>query len=145
MKIVQILILLLLTAVDSFGQSINRDDYTRAVGLMWDNLNNKKVFQLNVSPIWFRDSSGFCFESRSRQEKMYYKVTFKPLLKSPLFDHKQLAEKLNATLKKSFDPKSLSLDNVRYINSTSLEFTVEEKKFQFNPISNELKEIPRAS
>lgn len=34
-------------------------DYARAVSFLWQNINNKKAFNLNVSPNWFPDSTGF--------------------------------------------------------------------------------------
>ena len=123
------------------AQSVTPEDYKRAVSFMWDNINNKKIFNVSVTPNWFADSTGFWFENFSKDQKVYLKVTFKPLLKSPLFDHAQLTAKLNSFLKDPVDQKSLPLENLKYVDKNKLEFNVREKRFQFNPVSNTLTEL----
>lgn len=40
------------------AQGPTREDYKRAVAYQWGNLINKKVFNANVQPMWFGDSTG---------------------------------------------------------------------------------------
>ena len=42
-----------LPGLASAQDKITIDDYNRAVGFMYENLNNKKVFNLNIQPNWF--------------------------------------------------------------------------------------------
>src|SRR5262245_35244461 len=80
-------------------EKMSPDDYKRAVSFMWENINNKKAFQLNVAVEWFPDSTGYWYTMNAPAGKEYTKVTFKPLKKAPLFDHWQLASKLAPILK----------------------------------------------
>ena len=124
------------------AQPMTKTDYARAVSFLWDNVNNKKAFQLSVTPNWFADSTGFWYNQFSKDEKTFYKMTFKPLQKLLLFDHAQLAAKLNAVLKDPVDPKGLPLESLKYINSTQLEFAIQGKRFQWNSQTNALGSLP---
>ncbi len=42
-------------------EQLTNDDYARAVSFLWQNLNDRKVFNLNVIPNWFPDSTGFWY------------------------------------------------------------------------------------
>ncbi|MDH4057463.1 MAG: hypothetical protein OEU76_01805, partial [Cyclobacteriaceae bacterium] len=95
------------------AQSLDKSDYARAVSFLWENVNNKKAFNLHVTPNWFTDSTGFWYVHYSKNEKLYNKVTIKPMQKSVLFDHVQVAERLGSILQKTVDPKNLDLENVR--------------------------------
>ena len=118
-----------------FGQTISRDDYARAVSFLWDNVNNKKAFNLSTTPNWFSDSTGLWFVHYAPGEKKYEQVVFKPLKRSPLFDHVQLASKLGEQLKETIDPKALSLENVTHLKPGQLEFSAKGKRFAWDGAS----------
>lgn len=42
-------------------EQLSEADYAKAVSFLWQNVNNKKAFNLNVSPNWFPDSTGFWY------------------------------------------------------------------------------------
>ena len=125
------------------AQPITKTDYTRAVSFMWDNVNNKKAFQLGVMPNWFADSTGFWYTHSTKNEKLFYKVVFKPLKKSLLFDHTKLAEKLSELLKEKIEPSALTITDLKYINATLLEFTSAKKQWEWNGKTETLKEVPK--
>jgi dipeptidyl-peptidase-4 len=127
----------------SVAQPIAKEDYSRAVGFMWDNVNNKKAFQLTVLPNWFADSTGFWYTHRAKTEKLYYKVVFKPLKKSLLFDHTKLADKLSELAKEKMDPSALSITDLTYINPILLEFEAAKRRWEWNNKTETLREIPK--
>ena len=87
------LLLCFLVAIPAmvFSQQITKADYERAVGYLWQNVNNKKAFNLYIQPNWFPDSSGLWYINRSKDNKKYLKITLPKLEKSELFDHDKLA------------------------------------------------------
>lgn len=129
----RLLVLILSTlAITVHAQSITSSDYARAVSFMWDNVNNKKAFNMALTPNFFPDSTGFWFTSYSANNKSYEQITFKPLKRSPLFDHGKLATQLGESLKESIDSKALPLENVKYVSASSIEFTAKRKNFHWN-------------
>lgn len=138
--------LLSLTPLLSKAQPITKDDYARAVSFLWENVNNKKAFNLTTVPNWLPDSTGLWFIHQSPAEKTYQLVLFKPLKRQPLFDHTILGTKLGELLKETIDPKQLPLENIRYVKSTRIEFTSKGKRFIWNGttvVQNEEKEESR--
>jgi len=49
----------------SSQDTIAEGDYARAVGFMSNNLNNKKIFNLNLQANWFEDSKGMWYTTQS--------------------------------------------------------------------------------
>jgi len=141
-------LLFALFSLQAVAQSVSKQDYQRAVSFMWDNLNNKKVFNLHVVPNWFADSTGFWYTHYSPEGKIYYQVTFKPLQKSVLFNHEQVAEKLKSQLNTTFDSKNLDIAAITHLKPGQISFTAKGKKFIWNSNQNALsiddtKEPPR--
>lgn len=122
----------------SYAQPISQSDYARAVSFLWENVNNKKAFNLGTVPNWHADSTGLWFVHYYRGTKMYDNLLFKPHQRKPLFDHAKLALKLNESLNESIDAKALPLEDIKYIHSTQLEFTVKGKRFAWNDTRSEL-------
>ena len=130
----------------SYGQgSITREDYTRAVSFLWQNLNNKKVFNTNVEANWFEDSTGVCFTTQNKDGKFFEKYNFRKKKKEPLFDHKRLADTIAGLLKKEIKSVDLPVSSIKYINPTQLELSVQGKEYvldlgsyRLSPKKNEL-------
>lgn len=158
MRILSTTIIALVTSITSFAQSITKDDYARAVSFLWDNVNNKKAFQLHVNVNWFADSTGFWYNQYSKDEKLYYQVTLKPLKKSLMFDHFKLAAALNANYTKLtqqlphlkprvFDAKDLPLTDLKRVNGSLVEFSIDEGerfqwRYQWDTKASRLFELP---
>lgn len=134
--------LLIGSSFTCWSQSPDKNDYNRAVSFLWENVNNKTAFNLHVTPNWFSDSTGFWYVHFAPGEKTYMKVQFKPLLKTKLFNHALLAEKLSAELAQPVDPKNLELENIRYLKDGNLEFSFREKKYNWQTTRNALENIP---
>lgn len=129
-----------LLSLQAIGQPVSKQDYQRAVSFMWDNLNNKKVFNLHLVPNWFADSTGFWYTQYSPEGKTYYQVTFKPLQKSVLFNHEQVAEKLEVQLNTPFEAKNLEIATITYLKPAQISFTAKGKKFIWDSNKNTLTE-----
>jgi len=139
MKQLLLISILALVSHCTYAQVITKEDYARAVSFLWDNVNNKKAFNLNVAVNWYPDSTGMWFVTYGPGEKKYEQVIFKPLKRTPLFDHAQLTTKLGALLNETVDAKSLPLDNIRYIKRDLLEFSAKGKRFQWDGVAGTLK------
>ena len=63
-------------AAGSFSQALTKADYKRAVGFIAQNLNNKKIYNINVVPAWAGDSTAMAFVTQSRDEKLFSKIEF---------------------------------------------------------------------
>ena len=112
--------------------SISLDDYSRAVGFLGENLNNKKVFNLHIQPNWFPDSTGLWYVHQSPEKKRYYKITLPNMLRSDLFDHQKLAAILSDSLGSELKADMLPLIKVEYRNSKELLISAEKKTFVLN-------------
>lgn len=113
----------------SMAQGITKNDYARAVSFLFQNLNNKKVFNLNVQPVWSRDSSGFAFITQSKEGKLFNKIDLKKMQVEPLFDQQGLAKLLTDSLKKPVQSNNLSLNDLKYVDKNKISFTTAEKKY----------------
>lgn len=120
------------------AQTIQKD-YERAVSFLWDNINNKKVFQLNVDAIWFSDSSAVCYSKTSLDSKYFYKYDFKTKKQEVLIDHKLIADLLKEKFKEDFDEKKLNI-TIQKVNKNEMIFRTKGKSFLFNYVQKSLKD-----
>jgi dienelactone hydrolase len=138
MKRFYFLLVLTLPAYSSLAQSPTKEDYARAVSFLWENVNNKKAFNLATVPNWHADSSGLWYTNHVAGSKRYEQVLLKPFQHKQLFDHDKLAARLSAILNEAIDAKALPLENIKYIGAQKLEFTAKGKRFNWNDRSGEL-------
>jgi len=131
-KSVFLCIIIFLPIIVTAQNSITREDYDRAVGFTWKNVNDKKAFNLFVQPHWFPDSSGVWYIHQSAGNKNYLKITLPELKKSDLFDHQKLATILSDSLGKKIKAAKLPISNIEYKNSKELVITVKGKKYLLN-------------
>lgn len=122
----------------SYAQSITKEDYARAVSFLWENVNNKKAYNLATVPNWHADSTGLWYTNYVAGSKRYEQVLFKPFQQKPLFDHGKLAARLGAALNETIDVKALPLENINYLSPEKLELTAKGKRFTWNDRTGEL-------
>lgn len=130
--------LLMIALSPAFSQPITKEDYARAVSFLWENVNNKKAYNLATVPNWHSDSTGLWYMNYVAGTKRYENVLIKPFQQKPLFDHAKLASQLGEVLKETIDAKALPLENVRYLGPGQLEFTVKGKRFVWKDTPGEL-------
>jgi len=113
-------------------QSLSKQDYERALSFLWDNVNNKKAFNLFVPPNWFPDSTGMWYLYHQPGKKTFRKVESDQMKIMPLFDHKKVADILTDSLEKKVNPDSLPFNRLEYINKDLLRFRVERKTWDLD-------------
>src|SRR5690554_2579920 len=121
---------------------ISIEDYQRAVGFMHENYHNKKVFNLNIRPNWFPDSTGVWYIDHSHEAKKYLKISLPDLERSDLFDHQRLSQILSDSLETDIDAKNLPIQSIKYKSPTELEINVKSKSYILNTNNYSLKNMP---
>lgn len=139
-QVLYLLFVMIFVVPPARSQEVTKEDYKRAVDFMYDNCNNKTVFNLYTTAHWFKDESGLWFIDYSKDNKTYKTVDFKNYKVADLFNHVKLAEALSAYLKKEIKASDLSLDNIEKNNKTELSFEAEGKSFSLNLKTYELSE-----
>ncbi len=129
---ITLLFLLFLSRTISGQNEITIEDYNRAVGYMYDNYNNKKVFNTHIKPNWFPDSTGVWFINHTPDTKKYLKVTFPDMVQSDVFDHEKMAVALNEVLGGNIKATDLPISNIVYENTHELLITALGKKFVYD-------------
>lgn len=111
------------------AQKITQDHYKRAVSFMYNNYNNKTVFNLNTRVNWFKDNSGLWFIDYSKENKAYKTVSFSNNKVELLFDHQKLATAINQLLDKEMKANNLSLSNIDKTEDGNLRIRIAKKNY----------------
>ncbi len=127
----RIIVLLVLSSffIETSGQQITKEDYARAVSFLGQNLNNRKMFNVNVNPNWFPDSSGFWYTYQAKNETVYYKYDFKKKESEKLFNQERLAAILSDSLKTPVRANELPINSIRYLDKTHIQFNARDKTY----------------
>ncbi len=129
-KIVLIIMgLLMLSSTMLTSQTMLKEDYNRAVSFMYDNYNNKTVFNIHTDVKWFKDESGLWFIDYSENGKKYKTLSFKNSKVVDLFDNDKLITRLNGVLKTNITSKELDLTDIEKRNNREIEFNFKGEKF----------------
>ena len=120
-------------------KAVTKDDYKRAVGFLWQNVNNKKAFNLSVKPNWFADSTGFWYLTHAKEGKTFMKVLFTKLRNETLFDHHRLAAALTDFLNEEIKANNLPFTSVEVMGKDHLKFTIKEKGYDLDLKTYQLK------
>ncbi len=141
MKKYQLLIIATCISLSLHAQEISKQDYDRAVSFRMSNLNNKKIFNLSIEPLWFADSSGFSYMVPSKEGKAYYKYEFKKKQTEPLFDQTRFAKVLGELFKTEIKPNDLPVYGARKTGKNHIEFGSRGKNYllDINAYTIELK------
>ena len=132
MKKVISFILLILFVYTSTSQSITKSDYARAVSFLPQNLNGKKMFNINVQSAWAADSTGFLFVTQNKESKQFNKIDLKRMQPELLFDHERLAKLLTDSLKTQVRSNNLPFNTARYIDKNTISFNAGGKSYKLD-------------
>ena len=130
-KNISLLVLLIIVCTVS-AQELSKNEYARAVSFIWQNLNNKKVFNAQVNPNWFADSTGFSFITQNKAGRNFNKLEFKEMAAEPLFDQERLAKILSDSLKTNVKSNELPINFIRHIGKAKIEIAASGKMFLFD-------------
>lgn len=122
----------------SSAQGLTIKDYERAVSFLMENLNNKKVFNLNIQPVWASDSSGVAFVTQNGSEKNFNKLEFRKMAIEPLFDKERLAKLLADSLKMAIKANDFSFFNGKFLNKNKISFQTGDKNWTLDLNTYEL-------
>lgn len=107
-------------------------DYKRAVAYQWGNLVNKKIFNIQVQPIWFDDSTGLGFITQDKNGKSFQKFLWKQNKIEPWFDQTRLAKVLSDNTKTQVKANDLPLLSLVYMDKDFLEFSFQGKTYELD-------------
>ena len=124
-------------------QTIDAQDYERAVSFMYDNYNNKTAFNLNPTINWFEDGSGIYYHEFSTDGKAFKTLDFSDNKVKDLFDHSKLARALSAIHEEEINKDSIGIYDVEKEGDTSLRFESKGKTYQVDLNSYNIKGIPK--
>jgi dipeptidyl-peptidase-4 len=126
----------LLTIIISFActyssssQTISKNDYARAVSFLPQNLNNKKVFNINMPVAWAGDSSNLAYIVQSKDGKQFNRIDLKSMQQALLFDHDRLARVLSDSLKIPVKSSNLPFNAVNYTGKNKISFNAGGKGY----------------
>lgn len=122
------------------SQTISRADYQSAQSFLWENINNKKVFNLRLNADFFPDSSGLWYMDHRSDQKDFYKIDFDDFEKQPLFDQVRLAGLLDKLLEDTIRAHALPFNRISYISPDSLAFSIKGKRYLLDLRSYGLKQ-----
>ena len=127
-----LLILLVLFCFNLPAQVVSKEDYRRAESFLWDNLVNKKVFNIYLTAEYFPDSTGMWLLEFGKDKKDFYRISFDRLRKEPLFDQQRLADSLHVMLGDTIAANKLPFDRVNPIAEDSLVIRLKNKDYLLN-------------
>ena len=127
-----VLVTFLLTTTSFQAQEVTQEDYNRAVSFMYNNFNNKKVFNLYTSVNWFKDDSGLWFIDYAKNQKTYKTVNFKNHRVVDLFNHEKLAQSLSKINDTPVESNNIFISNIEKLTYENLEFKFKEKRYNLN-------------
>lgn len=129
---VTVMALILIPCSSAANDSITREDYNRAISLMYKNYHNKKLLNAHVAPYWFSDSTGVWFVKHAPNQKTYRKLTFEKYKQSDFFDHEKLAQVITDSLGIKAEANNLPISNTVYKNPNAIEFTIQKNRYTLN-------------
>lgn len=135
------IILLLFSACLSHAQEKTLPQrYESAVSFLWENLNEKRIFNLWIEPQWFGDSTGLWYVTRSAEGKRYWQVTWEKLEKEPLFDQQLVSKALEEVSGEAYEASNLPLTNISKVGD-SLKFSVDDQLYALSLDDHKLIEV----
>ncbi len=111
--------------------TVTTADYQRAESFLRDNFRNK-VYNVNVTPRWFADSTGFWYEIEGKDSKAFRRIDFPKMEAKPAFDQERLAQALNQTFDLQVVANNLPLENVDFEGKDTLEFSIKDQRYTAN-------------
>ncbi|MEN6429070.1 MAG: DPP IV N-terminal domain-containing protein [Phycisphaerales bacterium] len=125
------------------GAQGTRSDYERALGLRDATAN--RVFRDRVTPHWFADNARFWYRNDlAGNTREFILVDARAGMRGPAFDQERLAGSLGKALEKTMEADRLPIDRLVFDDSGSqLSFTCEDRRWQCDLSSCEVREVPK--
>ena len=102
--------------------------YDNAVDFLYNNYNNKKVFNLNTNVNWFQDNLGIWFIDYSKEKKEYKTINFNDYKVKPLFDYDKLKNAISKLNDSFTEINGVSFSNFQPVKE-GLSFIYSNEKY----------------
>ncbi|MFC4268449.1 S9 family peptidase [Polaribacter marinivivus] len=116
--------------------------YDNAVDFLYNNYNNKKVFNLNTNVNWFQDNSGIWFIDYSKEKKEYKTVNFNDYKVKALFDYDKLKNAISKLNDSFTERNGLSFSNFQPLKE-GLSFIYSNEKYIVDLKTYNLKKVEK--
>ncbi|MBK7870210.1 MAG: DPP IV N-terminal domain-containing protein [Saprospiraceae bacterium] len=113
------------------ASTLTVEDYKRAERFQREYFR-EKVYNVNVTPRWFEDSTGFWYEIAEKGKKEFRRVDFPKMESKTAFDHIKLAEALNKTFNLEVSATNLPLNNLAFKGKDVIEFEIKNQLYNAN-------------
>ena len=137
-----LLVIFLLVPLGMNGQdsdTLSATRYQMADKLKWSNIS-KHLHNINLTPNWKGDNSGFWFVEKNDDGVSYKHLDFNTQSVADIFDHEGLSNKLNEQFNLETNAKSLGLNDLNFLSKAVIGFAIGERKFKFDMEGNVLTE-----
>jgi dipeptidyl-peptidase-4 len=121
-------------------QNITKKDYSRAVNFLWENLNNKKVFNTHVATHWFEDDSGFWYLIHAPEKKTFMGMKFNKKGPEVLFNHTKVAAALSTLLDTDVAPEALPFNTIERVQHGIADVTIKAKHYTIDLSTGKVEE-----
>lgn len=115
-----------------------QEKYDSAVSFLYNNYNNKKVFNLNTKVNWFKDNSGIWFVDFSKDKSEYKTINFSDYKVKTLFDYDKLIKSVSKLNDGFTEINSISFTNFQPVKG-GLTFTYNNEQYVVDLTSYKLK------
>ena len=132
MKKIVFFVILTSLVYNSPSQSITKSDYARAVSFLPQNLNGRKMFNVNVQSAWAADSTGVLYITQNKDNKQFNKIDLEKMQPELLFDHERVAKLLADSLKMQVKSNNLPFNTARYIDKNTISFNAGGKVYKLD-------------
>jgi len=121
------------------SDTLSIERYEMADKLRWSNIS-KHIYNLNVTPKWKGDNSGFWFTDQDDKGIRYKHLDYTALVIQDIFDHEILSKKLNDQFGLETDVKNLVLNDLKFLSKDVIVFYLSDKRFKYEISKNKLSE-----
>ncbi|HSK14144.1 MAG TPA: DPP IV N-terminal domain-containing protein, partial [Phnomibacter sp.] len=119
-------------------QPVTKDHYRKAVSFLPANLDQKKIFNARVDPVWADDHTGVAFVTSGPEGRQYQKLSRSSGNISPLFDRDRLANILKDRFGVAFPKDELVLTGLRWKDEHTLHFRAGNSNFALDLNTHEV-------
>ena len=134
-----------LCSCQSQDEPITSRDYDRAVSFLFENINQTKALNLEVTPYWFRENNGFWYLEHEKGAKVFKQVLFDDYEPTELFDHEVVANQLSELLNRNIDPYDLPFNQLVQRVDNNLRFRIDDEPFLVNLETDEVIRDPEGN
>ena len=125
------------------AQEIRHSDYERAISFLYQETNNKTIFNISPAPRWMQDGEGLAYAHYSNAGKEFRKVSTPKGNITSLFDHQIVAHDLSALINEAVVATALPFNDLQFPEEGSASFQLKGKTYNIDLSSSNVTEVNR--